>query len=600
MDNNEIFAKLKKQIAVHNFEQEYNSSIYPLQKEWRSYELKKRFLHIIAAIFAVFACGITVYAGVNGGLNIKNIGLLKASESYDENKIDINKAIENDYVKVVLEEVACDSAYLILQYDVFPKEKAINEMGEIEYSNIFGYRLGLKTRVWINNEEPKQAKAEIEKISENEYKYTYVINMMETDKNEIQLKIWLDNFSIGKYYDDANGVKLNKMIEMDVAIEEENTIVNEVQQIDENTKLILDKVSNSSFETFIRLKRITENIQWKDYNNNIEYYRFNATSPENDSLLCDCSDISINVYRIDEDGETRIDNWIELNEDDRIRVERTYAIILGTQTDYDTIKIFHTKSTFYSDRTTEERDAYYAAEWYPIKVGEVEYTGTNNMGGTITINKIEADDNYITFYYNTKGILSTISSYIKIRANNGTMNYVAPIKVIKKNVNGDENKIIFSRDTFGVSGLNIRQGMLDDINNLEFTLLFGDVDEIVGNEFVVNIPDQKNSKSKISHMKINDTNALTYTYELPTRVYDLEKGETTINEPHYAEIDSYNNELLNYGRNGINMYNNQFRELKKGENINELKQELENHFNENSIKYEVKEMQNGDLSHIIE
>ena len=599
MDNNEIFAKLKKQIAVHNFEQEYNSSIYPLQKEWRSYELKKTFLHIIAAIFAVFACGITVYAGVNGGLNIKNIGLLKASESYEENKIDINKTIENDYVKVILEEIACDSAYLIIQYDIIPKEKAITEMGEIEYSSRFGYKIGLNTRIWINDEESNQISEKIEKVSENEYKFLQVVNLMEMDEENIHVKIWLDNFNIGKYYNIRNGIKLNKMIEMDVTIEEENTIVNNVQQIDENTKIVLEKISNSNLETFIRLSRITENILWKDYNQ-IEHYGFNASSPENDALQCNCYDFPVRVYRINEDGETRIDNWLRLNEDDLVRIEKTYAIILGTQTDYDTINIFHTKSTFYSDRTNEEKDAYYAAEWYPVKEGKVEYTGTNSKGGSITINKIEVDDNFITFYYDTKGILSNKSSYIKLRANNGMMNIIYPINVEKKNVDGDENKITFSRDTFGISGLNIREGMLKDISKIEFTLLMGDVEEIVGDEFIVDIPNQKNSKSKINNMKINDTNVLTYTYELPTRIYDLVDGETTINETRYVELDSYNNELLNYGRNGINMYNNQFRELKKGENINELKQELENHFNENSIKYEVKEMQNGDLSHIIE
>ena len=51
-----------------------------------------------------------------------------------------------------------------------------------------------------------------------------------------------------------------------------------------------------------------------------------------------------------------------------------------------------TKSTFFSDRTNEEKEAYYKAKWYPLKEGEEQYIATNNNGGTFTINKITIDD----------------------------------------------------------------------------------------------------------------------------------------------------------------------------------------------------------------
>ena len=76
MSNNELFDKFKKQVAVYNFEQEYdekNADTYPLQKEWRRYEVKKKILQVVATTVAVFTCGITVYAGVNGNLSFKNM-----------------------------------------------------------------------------------------------------------------------------------------------------------------------------------------------------------------------------------------------------------------------------------------------------------------------------------------------------------------------------------------------------------------------------------------------------------------------------------------------------------------------------------------------
>ena len=62
------------------------------------------------------------------------------------------------------------------------------------------------------------------------------------------------------------------------------------------------------------------------------------------------------------------------------------------------------------------------------------------------------------------------------------MNYICPVKVEEKNLTSDENKIIFTRNSFG-AGLNIRDGMLNDLSKVEFTMLFGDVDEIIENIF---------------------------------------------------------------------------------------------------------------------
>ena len=145
-------------------------------------------------------------------------------------------------------------------------------------------------------------------------------------------------------YTKEKGVKINKMVEMDIAlndIDKQKTIAQE-QKIDQNTKVILEKVENSSFETYIRLKRITENITWNDYNENIEYYRFKVASIENDTIASNCYDIGKKVYK----NEKLIEDFSELKDNDIVKVENMYAVILGEQTNFKKLKVMQTKVHF--------------------------------------------------------------------------------------------------------------------------------------------------------------------------------------------------------------------------------------------------------------
>lgn len=602
MNNNELFNKFKKQVAIYNFEQEYKenkrTSEYPLKKdkkEWRKYFMKKKILQTVATLIVIFTFGMTVYAGVTGNLNFKNMGLLKVSENFEDKKVEVKKTIENDYVKIVIEDVARDSAYLIIEYRIFPKEKAIQEMGKVECDKDLGYKIGIAKKIWINEQKPGLSNSTIEKISDEEYKCSQVINIMNFDEKTIHLKIWLDNFYIGRYSEEK-GVKINKMVEMDVTVnnmDNQNTIAQE-QKIDQNTKVVLEKIENSSFETYIRLKRIIENITWKEYNENITYYRFKVASDENDTIASNCYDIGKSIYKDDK----LIEDYSELKDSDIVKVEDSYAVILGEQTNFKKLKVMQTKSTFFSDRTNEEREAYYKAKWYPLKEGEQQYIATNNNGGTFTVNKITIDDDNIVFYFDKKGIFGE-TSYIDLRVNNGTMNYICPKKVEEKNLTSDENKIIFSRSSFG-AGLNIRDGMLNDLSKVEFTMLFGDVDEIIGEPLIIDIPEQTNEKVRIDNVKINDTIAekYVYNYEIANPIYD--ENSITVKSIEYEnrefsfEIDSYEDKILN-NNNNIVLKGNWYY-LKSKENVIELKKEIENLFKENNIEYEIKEIQNDNIN----
>ena len=595
MNNKELFNEFKKQVAIYNFEQEeQRTGIYPLEKntkEWGKYIMKKRILQTLAMLVIVCTFGMTVYAQVTGNLNFKNMGLLKASENFDDKKIDVNKTIENDYVKISIDDIARDSAYLIIEYRMVLKEKAIKEMGNVEYDQIRGYNIGILSRVWVNEKSSERSNSTVEKISDKEYKCSNVINLMNFDEEKIHFKLWFDEFYIGN----ESAVKINKMLEMDITMnkDENQQAITQEQKIDNNTKIVLDKIENSSFETYIRLKRITENMTWKEYNENIEYYRFKVASDDNDTLTSKCYDISKKIYK----DNKLVEDYSELKNSDIIKAEEVYAVTLGKQTDLKKLKVMQTKSTFFSDRTNEEKEAYYKAKWYPLKEGEEQYSATNNNGGTFTINKITIDDENIIFYFDKKGIFGE-TSYIDLRVNNGTMNYIYPIKVEEKSLTSDENKIIFSRNSFG-AGLNLREGMLDDLSKVEFTMLYGDVDKIIGEPLTIDIPEQTNEKVKVENIKINDTisEKYVYNYEVVNPVYDENLKETGNVEYQkkeiYFEIDSYEDKVLNKNNNLFVNGNRYY--LKASENVNEFKEEIESYFIKDNIEYRIDEVKSGEL-----
>lgn len=306
-----------------------------------------------------------------------------------------------------------------------------------------------------------------------------------------------------------------------------------------------------------------------------------------------CYDISKKIYK----DNNLIEDCSELKNSDIIKAEEVYAVILGKQTDLKKLKVMQTKSTFFSDRTNEEKEAYYKAKWYPLKEGEEQYIATNNNGGTFTINKITIDDENIVFYFDKKGIFGE-TSYIDLRVNNGTMNYICPTKIEEKSLTSDENKIIFSRDSFG-AGLNIRDGMLDDLSKVEFTMLYGDVDKIIGDLLIIDVPEQSNEKVKIQNIKINDTisEEYAYNYELVSPTYDENLKETDDVEykkkERYCEIDSYEDKVLNKNNNLFINGNSYY--LKSSENVNDIKEEIESYFMKEDVKYELKKLQSGEL-----
>ena len=274
-------------------------------------------------------------------------------------------------------------------------------------------------------------------------------------------------------------------------------------QLNNNTKMVIQEIANTKFETFIKVQKIAENITWKEYNENpFEYESFILTNEAEKQIGATIrnGDWNGRKYYIKENDTFKETDVISIKEEDYVKVEENF-IILMEGNEGETINLNLAKSRIYNDRTNEEKEMYDIAQWYPLKAGEEKYSAKSGLGGTFEVNRIVIDDENITFFYNEEGILGDEWRII-IRDNNGQMNYIHPTKEERANVNSRENKITFTRSTNYSAGLNLHTINMDNIDNLEFTLLFGCVTERIGEPLEITIPKRNEETAKITNIVV--------------------------------------------------------------------------------------------------
>ena len=519
MKNNEkeLYDKLKERMAVSNFIDEMQNNSYEIKKEGVFY-MKKKIWQTVASLAVLFATSITVYAGVTGNLNFEKLGLLKLSKNYDETATDINQSIENDYCKITLEKMAGDSAYLITEYTIDFKEKAPKEFSQIEYNETYGYDLRIEGTVNINSKAQDNIITYIDKITDNQFKYIQIINVMDIKDQNIVFEKNFDEIYTGETFEESI-IEVNETLIADIKLTRTNQEKFEPieQQIDKNNKIIIEEFANTKFESFIRINQIKYDMTWNEYNNT-DYDSFTITDGKDES-------ISYRVYSGDffgrkmyvkKNGEyIQVERDYEFKDDDIVKTEENYTIILGLNESINKIKITPTITRIYNDRTDEEEKFYNQATWYDVVAGDKKYTKKGNLGGTLEINKIEIDDKNITFYYEKEGKIENISPII-IRKNNGIMNYIYPTDEVEKDLTGTENKIIFSRSEkyrtgFRGNGMSEEEyeNMLDDLEDVQFTLLFGSITEQIGTTIELKVPIQNQENAVIKNVRFVSNNSQT-------------------------------------------------------------------------------------------
>lgn len=473
-------------------------------------------LQKVATVLIVGTVSVTAYAGISGNLNMEKMGLLKLSENYESSRTEVNKSIENEYCNITLESMAGDKAYIIAEYKIKLKDKAFEKMTKpIEYIEGFGYDLNIGEKVSVNSKEITNVKEYVDKISENEYVYTQVINIMDVNKNNLNLEITIDEISSGTIHGfesgDNEAIKIGKTIKSEVELNgnENESIISE-QKIDDHTKVIIKKIANTKFQTFITAKKIVDGITYEEYNENPMQYTSFLVTDENDNsiskIIYDGNTAGKKIY-VNENGNLK--EKLEIKKTDKIMEEENYIILISSENDSANLKVTPVKSRIFEDRNvnengkTEEEEMYNKATWYPVKVGDSTYSAKSGLGGTFTIEKIDANNENIVFNYNQNGSLGDEWKII-IREKIDDMNYIHPIEQEIKGVNSKENKIIFSRNPNMAAGLNLHKMSLDNLDNLEFTLLFGCVTEKVGETINLEIPKQDDNTAKINNLEIID------------------------------------------------------------------------------------------------
>jgi hypothetical protein len=532
----------------------------------------------VAIVFITGILGVTVYAGISNNAVFQKIGLNKLSQNYEQNKVSVDQTIENDYFTLSLENIARDSAYVILEYNIHLKDKAINEFEEVTYSEIYGeYAIGPACTITVNGEENPFSIVYTDKESDSDYSYYQIINVMNYDDENLDLKIWFDYLWTGNYLNET--VQINETLNISSKLSNiEDNFEKQEQKLDDGSTIILDKIANVNFQTFVRIKRTVSSIAWKEYNNSnaLQYKSFLITDSNNNLIpyRTYTSDIIGRKYYLAETGEV-IENISEIKDDDKITVEENYVILLDNIEDTKNIKIFSIKLGLYDDRTDEESKMYNNAIWYPLAEGNNKYSALSNLGGTLEIDNIKIDDENITFHYTKNGIVENGISYVLIRNKNKTMNYVCPSNQDETN-SGD---ITFSRKILG-TGLGVVDGMLDNIEDLEFTLMFSKAAEYDGIPFETSIPELSIQEVKIDSINKEDTNTATIEFESGSN-----KCEYVIDYDNENNILKFSGDLnrLTYREN------NKFNSIRVGnyEKSTDLIEEIEEHLKFKNIEYTI-------------
>lgn len=522
---------MNKELFKKNVYEKYNKELTKKSKR------KSSILQKVAGVILVGSLSVTVYAGATGNLGLEKMGFLKLSQNYEESAYSVNKEIENEYFKISLENMAGDSSYIIAEYRIELKDKALKELKQVEYDSTLGYKMGMDYTVFVNSKEITNKNSYVEKISDSEYSYFQNINVMDFEESDLQLEILLDKLYIGDYgirinesnieewrnagdinEDEIkiNEVKIGKKIETNLILDrsQDNTFEVQEQILDNHTKIIIEKVANSKFETYIKIKAIIDNVTWKEYNEDIfEFKSFIITGENGENLpyqVYDFSTYGIKYYKENDNIPMEMEEVYKLKDNDKVRIEENFTILISEQEDNHKIKLLPVSSRMYNDRTDEEKQYYDKATWYALTEGDTKYSAQSGLGGTFEIEKITIDDENVTFYYNENGMIGNEWKII-IRKNNGVMNYIHPTKQEKKGVNSKENKIVFARKSHGYAGI---QGwgmtidefdnILSELEDLEFTLLFGVVTEPYGEAFEINIPDKNETFAKFENLQLLD------------------------------------------------------------------------------------------------
>lgn len=554
---NDFDKKIKKIVTKEielpeDFKSSVRSTIEKIQnsetsKKQNNNKVGHKFFKLLKKIITAILIGastITVYATTTKNLNFSKLGLMKLDKNYSESIVEMNESIENDYAKITLNSMAGDESYIITEYRINLKDKAINEYGEVNYRDAWGYDLWISNDVFVNSEKITNITSNVTKFSNREFIFTEIINIMNFNEKDLDVKIHIGSIHINN----SNDIKIGKVIELKMNLKDEikNEFAIQEQNVGTNDKIIINSVGNTKFETYITAQKITENITYKEFKSRDDYkYNSFIVTNENDEEIPYTIKGSVwageYLYIKDENGNFKLSSDSSANDNDIIKHVENFIILIGNQNNIETVKIIPIETAIFNERTDEEMNEYKKVKWYPLVEGDNKYSAKSSLGGTFEIVKTEINENDVTFYYETEGLLGNESEII-IRKKIKDMNYIYPTRTEKAGINGTENKIVFSKEVWTAAGANVWKldGMFENIEDVEFALMWGSRDKIIADSFVVNIPKQNNNTATFDIIEVYDSNKITIECGFEKYITNTEK---------YEIIYDKNNKVLSYSNN---------------------------------------------------
>lgn len=460
----------------------------------------------IAAVVVVGILSVTSYAAVTGNLSLQNMGFLKASKNYSENAVEVNKVIENKYLKYTLNNVACDNTYLITESTIDLKDYAIEQYGEVKYDEkTKNYIISIDLNTFVNNEKIYPWGTDIQKVGDKEYKFVEIYDV--SDIQEKDLNFELDILSvrlnseneieanqaddtIDDVFTEVKSISIMQEISMDIKREESRKKkFKEISQTVGNKTIVVKEAANTNFSTIIKASIITEE-SYDEYSKNedeiLDYNNFLVTQGNGDDISYEVYE-DTNTYAITDDGNMFTVNdlydYMSNQKDDKefasiiggilgtvrdskvlsydqivekygndenlnqkvVKIQKNYTIKIGNREngeDVKKVKLLPIKKEFLNDRNGEEEDLYNNVKWYNLE--NKKFVATSELGGTLEITSIDITDDKIIFNYNTKGLIGE-DDLILMRNNIGKYNLFYPEKVEEKGLSSNENRMIFAR-----------------------------------------------------------------------------------------------------------------------------------------------------------
>lgn len=427
-------------------------------------------------------------------MNIQ-MDLYKIAKAKIKDDDDINEAIQETIIKAYSSiKKLKDEKYfktwiiriLINECNNIYKKKKVNKIEEYNENVI------------------KEADSDMINTKINNLDFFILIDKLNEDEKIVVVLFYLEEYS-------------TKQLDMKIDNTNKTEFTAQERVLDDNNKIIMNNVGNTKFATYITIQKITENMTYKEFEdlNPWKYNSFIITDENGEEISFTIRSgdwAGKYLYVKNDNGELKLidnENRKDIKDNDEIYYVENFILLIGEQENLNKINIVPIETTMFNDRNNEEAEEYKKVKWYPLVEGENKYSATSSLGGTLEIENIKIDENYITFYYNKKGLIGN-DSLIILRKNNGQMNYIYPTKIEEKGINSTENKAIFSRSLDGVAGLNTisLQDLDKNLENIEFALLYGSRSKIIAEEFIIQIPEQDNQTAKIDNIEIVDIDSV--------------------------------------------------------------------------------------------